>query len=81
LATEPVLKTVEVLKPLGVRLAHPPLIDIIFMNDKMYKEFCEKIQHSIQISIKHGHNDYALGLKKSIMIMNELRQRYANETK
>jgi isopropylmalate/homocitrate/citramalate synthase len=51
------------------------------MNDKMYKEFCEKIQHSIQISIKHGHNDYALGLKKSIMIMNELRQRYANETK
>jgi len=51
------------------------------MNEKIYKEFCERIQHSIQISIKHGHNEYALGLKKSIMILNELKQNYQSETK
>jgi hypothetical protein len=34
LATEPVLKTVEVLKPLGVRLPLPPLFTItLWMNN------------------------------------------------
>ena len=81
MATEPVLKTVEVLKPLGVRLSHLPLSVIIFMDEQLYKELCERIQHSIQISIKHGHNEYALGLKKSIMIVNELKQKYQSNTK
>jgi hypothetical protein len=51
------------------------------MNDKFYKELCERIQHSVQISIKYGHNDYALGLKKALMIVNELKQKYNSETK
>jgi hypothetical protein len=51
------------------------------MNEQFYKEFCERIQHSLQISIKNGHNEYALGLKKSIMIMNELKQKYQPESK
>jgi hypothetical protein len=51
------------------------------MNEQLYKELCERIQHSIQISIKHGHNEYALGLKKSIMIVNELKQKYQPESK
>jgi len=81
LATEPVLKTVEVLKPLGVRLALPPLVHTLIMDEKFYKEFCERIQHSMQISIKNGHNDYALGLRKSMVIINELRQKYNNSDK
>jgi len=51
------------------------------MDEKFYKEFCERIQHSVQISIKNGHNEYAVGLKKSIMIVNELRHKYQNEAK
>jgi hypothetical protein len=51
------------------------------MNEQLYKELCERIQHSIQISIKHGHNEYALGLKKSIMIVNELKHKYQPESK
>lgn len=51
------------------------------MNEQFYKEFCERIQHSVQISIKHGHNEYALGLKKSLMIMNDLRKKSQDETK
>lgn len=51
------------------------------MNDKFYKEFCERIQHSLQISIKNGHNEYALGLKKALVIVNELKQKYQNDTK
>ncbi len=52
-----------------------------FMSEQFYKEFYERIQHSIQISIKHGHNEYALGLKKSVMIVNELKHKYHPETK
>ena len=51
------------------------------MGEQFYKEFCERIQHSVQISIKHGHNEYALGLKKSLMIMNDLRKKSQDETK
>jgi hypothetical protein len=51
------------------------------MNEQLYKEICERIQHSIQISIKHGHNEYALGLKKSIMIINDLKHKYQPESK
>lgn len=51
------------------------------MDEQFYKELCERIQHSIQISVKHGHNEYALGLKKSIMIVNELKHKYQSETK
>lgn len=51
------------------------------MDEKFYKEFCERIQHSMQISIKHGHNEYALGLRKSMVIVNELRHKYHNDTK
>lgn len=51
------------------------------MKIEFYKEFVERVQHSIQISIKYGHNDYALGLKKSLAIVNELRQKYQNDTK
>jgi hypothetical protein len=51
------------------------------MDETFYKEFCERIQHSMQISIKHGHNDYALGLRKSMVIVNELRQKYYKNTK
>jgi len=81
LATAAVLKTVEVLKPLGVRLSFSPLFVMNFMNEQFYKEFYERIQHSVQISIKYGHNDYALGLKKAIIIVNELKQKYQGETK
>lgn len=55
--------------------------DQLKMNEQFYKEFVERIQHSVQISIKYGHNEYALGLKKSLMIVNELKQKYQNETK
>ncbi len=51
------------------------------MDETFYKEFCERIQHSLQISVKHGHNDYALGLKKSVMILNELKKKYQIEAK
>jgi len=51
------------------------------MDDKFYKEFYEKIQHSLQISIKHGQNDYALGLKKALMIVNELKHKHHDGTK
>jgi len=51
------------------------------MNENFYKEFVERVQHSVQISIKYGHNDYALGLKKSLIIVNELKRKYQNETK
>jgi hypothetical protein len=51
------------------------------MNEQFYKEFCERIQHSLQISIKNGHNEYALGLKKSLMIVNELKHKYQGKTK
>lgn len=61
-----------------------PVLSVIrynFMDETFYKEFCERIQHSLQISVKHGHNDYALGLKKSVMILNELKKKYQIEAK
>jgi hypothetical protein len=51
------------------------------MDEKFYKELSERIQHSTQISIKHGHNDYALGLKRALIIVNELRQKYSGSDK
>ncbi len=61
-----------------------PVLSVVhnyIMDEQFYKELCERIQHSIQISVKHGHNEYALGLKKSIMIVNELKHKYQAETK
>lgn len=68
-------------KALGGSTPPPSVVHNYIMDEQFYKELCERIQHSIQISVKHGHNEYALGLKKSIMIVNELKHKYQAETK
>lgn len=51
------------------------------MNEQFYKEFVERVQHSVQISIKYGHTEYALGLKKALIIVNDLKQKYQTDAK